>query len=167
MDVEITLSETTNPPPFEIQTATWRDLKALHRLEVTCFDKDAWPIFDLMAVLTFPATVRFKAVVGEEMAGFISGDIRRRQDVGWITSVAVMPAFRQRGIGSALILACEQELGVAKVKLCVRRSNASAQRVYQRMGYSRVDVWKGYYTDGEDAFVYEKQLGGDHIIGEA
>jgi hypothetical protein len=37
---------------MEIQTASLRDLSALRRLEHACFEKDAWPLLDLIAVLT-------------------------------------------------------------------------------------------------------------------
>jgi ribosomal protein S18 acetylase RimI-like enzyme len=130
----------------------------LQRLEQICFEKDAWPMLDLLTVLTFPATVRFKAVVGETMAGFISGDQRPRQQVGWITTIAVLPEYRQKGIAKALLIACEQEMGLPLVKLCVRRTNIPAQNLYQGMGYQHVDTWKRYYADSEDAWVYEKKI---------
>jgi hypothetical protein len=39
---------------MEIVKASLRDLNALRKLEQISFDKDAWPLFDLIAVLTFP-----------------------------------------------------------------------------------------------------------------
>jgi hypothetical protein len=29
---------------------------------------------------------------------------------------------------------------------------------YAQEGYQHVDIWRAYYTDGEDALVMEKQL---------
>jgi ribosomal protein S18 acetylase RimI-like enzyme len=143
---------------FEIQTATWRDLKELHQLEAACFEKDAWPLFDLMAVLTFPSVVRLKAVINGKMVGFISGDIHKRSQVGWITTVGVLPDYRKRGIGTALLDACEKAMEQPRVRLCVRRSNLSAQNLYLHLGYRQVDIWKRYYSDSEDALVFEKPL---------
>ena len=44
---------------YDIQSANWRDLFALSALEKVCFDQDAWPLLELMGVLTFPGVVRF------------------------------------------------------------------------------------------------------------
>jgi ribosomal protein S18 acetylase RimI-like enzyme len=37
-------------------------------------------------------------------------------------------------------------------------SNHGAIALYQREGYQTIDVWKAYYSDGEDAMVMEKVL---------
>ncbi len=115
-------------------------------------------MLDLLAVLTFPNTVRIKAVTGDKMAGFIAGDINSREQVGWITTIGVLPEYRKKGIGTALLAACEKELGMPKVCLCVRVSNVTAQHLYLMRGYRQVKTWKAYYADGEDAFVFEKSI---------
>ena len=46
-----------------IEPATWRDLNALRHLEKVCFPLDAWPLWDLVGVLTLPNVVRLKAMV--------------------------------------------------------------------------------------------------------
>ena len=61
---------------MQIIPATLFDLNSLRKLEKACFEKDAWPLFDLIAVLTFPEVVRLKAVVDGQMAGFVGGDPR-------------------------------------------------------------------------------------------
>lgn len=47
---------------MEILPATILDLASLRRLERACFEKDAWSLFDLIAVLSWPQVIRFKAV---------------------------------------------------------------------------------------------------------
>jgi ribosomal protein S18 acetylase RimI-like enzyme len=49
-------------------------------------------------------------------------------------------------------------LKVASMKLTVRMSNQAALALYEKEGYQTVDVWKGYYSDGEDGVVMEKIL---------
>ncbi len=142
---------------FSIQTANWRDLNALRQLEQECFPKDAWPLWDLIAVLTFPDVVHLKAVSAEKLVGFIAGDIRRSERVGWITTVGVLPSYRHQGIASALLDACEDQMEMGRVRLCVRRSNTEAIHLYYRRGYFQVSVWNRYYHDGEDALVLEKR----------
>ena len=141
-----------------IQPATWRDLNALRQVERVCFPKDAWPIWDLIGVLTLPNVVRLKAVIDDQMVGFIAGDIRPSQQIAWIATIGVLPAYRGRGIGSALLEACEQELKVESVRLNVRVSNHPAIRLYKSLGYQQVGRWPHYYSDGEDALIMEKEL---------
>jgi ribosomal protein S18 acetylase RimI-like enzyme len=44
------------------------------------------------------------------------------------------------------------------VRLSVRASNKSAQKLYQGRGYQQIDVWPQYYQGDEDAIVMEKNL---------
>lgn len=132
------------------------DLNALHRLEHACFDRDAWPLLDLIGVLTMPGVVRIKAVIEDEMVGFIAGEIDRARKLGWITTIGVLPDHRGQGIGTALLQACERSMNQPCVRLCVRSGNQTAIKMYARNEYHQVDRWKAYYQDGEDAFVLEK-----------
>ena len=154
------VSVTTTAPgsPALIEPATWRDLNALRQLERICFPKDAWPLWDLVGVLTLPNVVRLKAVLDGELVGFIAGDIRQRKNIAWIATVGVLPQYRGRGIGGALLEACEARLSTSRVRLSVRASNQDAVRLYRLSGYQHVGVWPKYYEDGEDAVVMEKQL---------
>ncbi len=140
-----------------IEPAGLRDLNPLRYLEQVCFPKDAWPLVDLIGVLTFPGVVRYKAVSSKGMVGFIAGDIRRLEGMAWIATLAVLPEFRGRGIGSALLKACEERISVSRIRLCVRVSNDTAIRLYEHFGYTRVGEWSRYYQDGESALVMEKR----------
>jgi len=141
---------------MEIIPATIRDLNALRKLERICFEKDAWPLFDLIAVLTFPDVVRLKAVEDGQMVGFVAGDPRPSQGFSWIATIAVLPDYRQKGIGRALLQACEEQLKTPRVKLSVRASNQMAIKLYEQEDYHIMDTWRAYYNDGEDALVMEK-----------
>lgn len=143
---------------MEIISASILDLNALRKLEKESFDRDAWPLFDLIAVLTFPDVVRLKAVEDGKMIGFVAGDPRPRDGWGWIATIAVDQNFQRRGIGTALLHECESKLGTPRSRLTVRLSNHGAIALYQREGYQTIDVWKAYYSDGEDAMVMEKTL---------
>jgi ribosomal protein S18 acetylase RimI-like enzyme len=148
---------------MEILPASIRDLNALRKLERICFEKDAWPLFDLIAVLTFPDVVRLKAVEDQQMVGFIAGDPRPSQGFSWIATIAVLPGYRQRGIGRALLLTCERQLSTPRVKLSVRASNQTAINLYEQQGYRTTDIWNAYYNDGENAIVMEKPRQADGL----
>jgi ribosomal protein S18 acetylase RimI-like enzyme len=143
---------------FSIEPATWHDLGALRRIEKACFPLDAWPLFDLIGILTFPNIIRLKAVCDEQMVGFAAGDIKRSERLAWIATIGVLPEYRGRGIGSALLRACEAKLDVPVVRLVVRQSNQAAIRLYERFGYATMGKWRRYYSGGEDGTVMEKRL---------
>lgn len=141
---------------MQIIPANLLDLNALRTVEQVCFPKDAWPIFDLIAVLSFPGVVRLKAVENEQMIGFIAGDPRPTEGFSWIATIGVLPEYRGKGIGRALLETCEARLTTSRIKLSVRSSNIDPIRMYEKAGYKLVDRWIRYYDDGEDALIMEK-----------
>jgi ribosomal protein S18 acetylase RimI-like enzyme len=141
---------------MEILPASIRDLGPLRHVEQACFPKDAWPLLDLLAVLTWPDIVRFKAVENEQMVGFIAGDPRPSDRLAWIATIGVLPEYQHRGIGRALLEACEKKLNQPRIRLCVRTSNEGAIEMYKRAGYLSIDTWREYYNDKENALVMEK-----------
>ena len=141
---------------MDILPANLRDLGPLRHVEQACFPKDAWPLLDLMAVLTFPDVVRLKAVMAGHMVGFIAGDPRRSEGMAWIATLGVLPEYRRQGIARLLLLECEKRLNSARLRLCVRLDNTPAIRLYEQEGYLRVSTWTKYYNDGGDALVMEK-----------
>ena len=141
---------------MEIQSATIRDLNVLRKLEHNCFDQDSWSLFDLIAVLSFPDVIRLKAVVNATMVGFVAGDPRPSKGYSWIATICVHPEYRRKGIGRALIQACEAKLKTPRLRLSVRVSNQAAISFYEQEEYLTFDMWKAYYDDGEDAIIMEK-----------
>ena len=83
-------------PAYQILPASWRDLGALRHLEKVCFPKDAWPLLDLIGVLSLNNVVRFKAVREHQMIGFVAGE-KKSSALGWIATIAVLPKFRRQG----------------------------------------------------------------------
>jgi ribosomal-protein-alanine N-acetyltransferase len=143
-----------------IEPATWRDLNGLRHLEQICFPQDAWPLWDLIGVLTFSNVFRIKATANGQMVGFIAADLHRSENLAWIATVGVLPEYRRQGIGSALLVAVEEQIGVSSIRLSVRVSNRPALNLYDRLGYHRYGTWPHNYADGEDALVLEKNLKG-------
>jgi ribosomal-protein-alanine N-acetyltransferase len=141
---------------INIVSATIRDLNTLYKLERICFEKDAWSLFDLIAVLTFPDVVRLKAVESDQMVGFVAGDPRPSQGFSWIVTIGVLPNYQRKGVGRALLNACEAQLKTPRLRLSVRASNQAAINLYEQEGYRTMDIWKAYYDDGENALVMEK-----------
>jgi ribosomal protein S18 acetylase RimI-like enzyme len=77
------------------------------------------------------------ALVEGALAGTVMGGYDGHR--GWVYSLAVSPAFRRRGIGTALVRHLERELaarGCPKVNLQVLASNAATVAFYQKLGYA-------------------------------
>jgi ribosomal-protein-alanine N-acetyltransferase len=153
-----TMISTTLDSRVSVVPANWRDLNMLRALEQVCFPKDIWPLWDLIGVLTLPNVIRLKAIGERRMVGFIAGDVRRSEGVSWIATIGVLPEYRRRGIGAALLQACEDQLVSITpiIRLSVRASNRAALRLYEGFGYHHYTMWEKYYSDGEDAIVLEK-----------
>ena len=150
---------TTDPGSgIKIIPATWRDVKELYQLERICFQADAWPMLDVLGVLTLPQLIRLKAVDQEAMIGFIAADLRRLQQTAWIATFCVLPDYRKTGIGSALLESCESQINLLRIRLSVRQSNIPAIQLYKKHGYVQVDFWRAYYKGGDDALIFEKTL---------
>ena len=141
---------------YEIIPANIRDLNALRYLEKVCFPEDAWALFDLAAVLTFPKIIRLKAVHEDKMIGFVAGDPRLSEGFSWIATIGVLPEYQRQGIGSRLLHLCEEQLPTTRVRLSVRISNESAIRLYKQEGYQTINIWEKYYDDGTEAVIMEK-----------
>jgi ribosomal-protein-alanine N-acetyltransferase len=75
---------------------------------------------------------------------------------GHIVSVAVLPTDRNKGIGMSIIKAgmdAMEEYGAMEFFLEVRKGNEAAVSVYETLGYEVRRVLRGYYRDGEDAYL--------------
>jgi len=144
--------------PVAVVPATWRDLRAVWELEKLCFPGDSWPWIDVLAALTFPETVRLMAMQDGVAAGFVVGDRRRHEGLGWIATLGVHPDRRRQGIAHRLLDRCEIDLGTPRVRLTLRRSNLGARTLYDQTGYQQIDIWPRYYRNGEDGVVMEKLM---------
>jgi ribosomal-protein-alanine N-acetyltransferase len=142
----------------EILPANLWDLNAVRELENVSFPLDAWPLIEMIGVLSLPSIERWKAELDGKLVGFVAADIRRRQKVAWIATIAVHPDYRGRGIGGKLMDVAEERCGQPRMRLSVRKGNAAAQALYQGRGYEQIDVWPQYYQGDEDAIVMEKKL---------
>lgn len=78
-------------------------------------------------------------------------------DEAHIANLAVVPAWRGRGLGELLLLTVLDhagELGMILVTLEVRASNHVAQALYRKYGFDVAGKRRRYYSDnGEDALI--------------
>jgi len=82
---------------------------------------------------------------------------------GHITSLAVLRSHRKLGLATKLMLASQRQMldvyNVDYVSLHVRETNHAAYHLYTNtLKFTKYDIEKKYYADGEDAFDMRKPL---------
>lgn len=80
---------------------------------------------------------------------------------GHVISIAVLPEYQRQGVGYALMQEVMQSMLLYNAKECfleVRASNTPAVKLYKKMGFEIRRTLRGYYADGEDAYMMAKKL---------
>lgn len=77
-------------------------------------------------------------------------------DEAHVTTFAVNPRWRRRGVGERLLLGLLDvavNRGAREATLEVRLSNMPARRLYEKYGFRPVGIRPRYYSNGEDALI--------------
>jgi ribosomal-protein-alanine N-acetyltransferase len=100
-------------------------------------------------------TIYLLALEGEQVIGYVGCWISYEESQ--ITNVAILPAYRGRGIGTQLFGAVIEAVkikGVTAMTLEVRPSNEPALALYRGYGFKEAGRRPHYYQDdGEDAII--------------
>jgi len=91
--------------------------------------------------------------------GFVVAETRR--SIGHIITIDVVPDARRTGVGSRLLAGAEERLraaGCQEVYLETAVDNRDALIFYKQRGYFLNHVVPGYYSNGVDALVLQKDL---------
>ncbi len=94
------------------------------------------PVNVIRQKLAFHRELFFVALLDEAVVGTVMGGYDGHR--GWIYSLAVDPAARHRGVGTALMHHIEHELarrGCPKINLQVLADNDGAVDFYRKLGY--------------------------------
>lgn len=136
------------------------DIPAVHQLEVRLFPVDAWPLHMFVDELAQPETRRY--LIAEAPEGIVGyAGLMCVEPIADVQTIAVVPEYEGRGIGSALLTELIDEgrrRGAADVLLEVRADNPRAQQLYLRFGFEQIHVRRKYYRDGVDALIMRLQL---------
>ena len=123
-------------------------------LEKECFSVP-WTAEMFLAELSDPHCVYYAAEEDGRLIGYAG--MQFVLDEGYINNIAVSPLYRRRGIASALMdrLICSARgLSLAFLTLEVRCGNSSAVSLYEKYGFERVGLRRGYYDKPrEDALL--------------
>ncbi len=137
------------------------DLDAIVKLEDESFAADRVSRRSLRDFLRAPHHPVIAATVHNELAGYALVSLRKGARGVRVYSVAVNSRFARRGVGRALLQACERYAswhGRAAVTLEVRYDNAPAIALYESLGFRLFGEHARYYADGATALRYQKSL---------
>ena len=143
------------PVAVHIEPMELEDISSVHAIERSSFTVP-WPDDAYRnELLTNRLASYIVARSGDDVVGFAG--LWVMVDEAHITTFAVDPRWRRRGIGERLLLAL-LELAVARrareATLEVRLSNVPARRLYEKYGFRPVGIRPRYYSDnGEDALI--------------
>ena len=135
------------------------EAEAVASLLARCLE-EAWSAESVRSVLGQRGG---RLLVLEDEQGRLEGVLLLRVEAGEaeVLQVAVDPRRRRRGAGRRLVRAGEAaaiEGGAQRCFLEVRAGNEAARALYAAGGYREVGRRPGYYRDGEDALVLERDL---------
>lgn len=126
-------------------------------IERACF-RDPWPLQSFYDLIAEPAT-SWVALKEGRVIGYLL--TRSVPDEIHLLNIAVQADMRWRGVGRqlmAFLLQKARARGIRIIFLEVRVSNQTAIEFYRKAGFRCSYRRKGYYGDGEDAWIMEYQI---------
>jgi [ribosomal protein S18]-alanine N-acetyltransferase len=140
------------------------DLEAIVELDAACFDPPFR--FSSRAMRRFVEADNAWTTIAEadgKLAGFciVHRERAETMDVGYVITIDVEKHFRRHGIGEQMLADAEawvRASGAVGIMLHVFVNNTGAVRFYERTGYSRIGVQRGFYGATLDAALYWKEL---------
>jgi len=144
----------------EIRTMSYADLKSVISVE-----KKAYPHPWTLGIFRDCLRIGYNAWVmtlDKEIIGY--GIVMLSAGEAHILNICIEPDFQKKGLGRYLlrhILKKSKQTDVDMVLLEVRRSNTTAQQLYQSEGFHELGVRKAYYpadNGREDAIILAKYL---------
>ncbi|HVS68861.1 MAG TPA: ribosomal protein S18-alanine N-acetyltransferase [Mycobacteriales bacterium] len=145
-----------------MRSMRWWDIPAVMSIEIEMFGADAWSDGMFWSELAERDTRRY--LVEEDETGALcayAGLCAYAPHEAYIQTIAVVPQSQRRGIGEALLVELLDEAdrrSCEHVDLEVRADNDPAIRLYERHGFTRIAVRRGYYQpSGADALVMRRE----------
>lgn len=142
----------------EIGPATWKDLDAIHRLEVSAFPAP-WRREFFENELSGESRLHFVARRRGRLVAYVFA--MWFFDEMHVNKIAVAESDRRKGIADALmerLLDFARDNGITTISLEVRQSNGGAQKFYEHLEFAPLYIRPRYYPDGEAAVVMVRQL---------
>ena len=143
---------------LEISPARFKDLDAIHGLEVASFPSP-WRREFFENELGAESRLHFVARRNGKVIAYVFA--MWFFDEMHINKIAVDEHVRRQGVADTLMQRCldfARDNKISTISLEVRQSNKGAQAFYEHLGFAAKYVRPRYYPDGEPAVVMVRQL---------
>ena len=133
--------------------------ESLSALDKLCVGADGWSAESFKSEVAKDNGIVMYTVENGSITGLICGFFAA--DEAEITSVAVSPQHRRKGIAARLMDGYFSTLpeSVRSIFLEVRESNSAAIGLYEKFGFEKISVRKNFYSfPDENAVVMQKSL---------
>lgn len=142
-------------PDLTVLPLVKSDAMALSDLHAQCFDEgDRWSRDSFSSLLDDRLVYGLKLLQKGELVGFLLG--RCVAGEGEILTVAVTPALRQAGLGTALLAAMferARQQGCHDIFLEVAADNQAAIGLYRKFHFVECGRRRAYYANTTDALL--------------
>lgn len=141
-----------------IRKATVNDITYLVRIEKKVFTQSLGESFLFDELLLNPFAHYFVYELNKEVIGYIG--FRAIDSNSEMMNFCMDPEYQGQGYGTEILnysIDYLKNIGVSSILLEVRKSNKTAQAVYEKFGFKKSHIRKNYYQN-EDAFVYMKEV---------
>lgn len=146
---------------MQYRKANKADIPQLLELENNSFDSNKLTERRFQYFLKLSNGELIVQLIDSKISGYGLILFHRGTALARLYSIAVSPNFRGMGLGKKLLLKLEsiaKDKGCSYVRLEVKFSNHMAINLYEKNNYRRFAVKKAYYSDGKDAYCYEKKI---------
>ena len=135
---------------MEFRRSTPSDVTEIARAEASIFP-DPWRERDISDTIMHEGAMCFSAIKDGRLVAYVLGRIIPPE--GEIYRVAVLPEYRQRGIGYRLLdfaAKTSRGNGLEVLFLEVRSQNLPAIALYRAYGFKKIGMRKNYYKNPTD-----------------
>jgi ribosomal protein S18 acetylase RimI-like enzyme len=139
---------------LEVQNCNIQCLPENYQVKYYVYHLISWPACSFVAI-----DLDYLSLVG-----YILGKLEENQEQinGHITSIAIFPDYRNKGVASKLMEKCLESFiknRAVLVTLHVRKSNTVALALYEKkFMFEVINEEKKYYADGESALLLRRKL---------
>ena len=146
--------------PVTIRAMRWWDIEPVMALELELFGDEAWSETMFWSELAEHVSRHYLVAEMQGQVVAYAGLCAYPPHESYVQTIAVAPDRQGSGLGTRLLTALLEESvrrGCERLDLEVRADNEVAIRLYERHGFTRVGLRRGYYQpSGTDAVVMRR-----------